>query len=247
LKSVRASGKSSEKTQDHGRDSNDGAQKGRQKKSGRLTRGSIIESAMAQADSNGIHALSMRKLAGTLGVEAMSLYHHISSREVLLDLMVDRVFEEMTVGGPEGQNWKSWLVALSSRMRTVLIRHPWAVGLLDSRRNPGPGTLSYQNARLGGLRNAGFSMDLAAHAIALQDSFVYGYVVQELALPFEDGEVDLEELQGFQNAMQSGEYPYLQEMVDQVVSRKDYSFHREWDYGMKMLLAGLESQFEQSK
>ena len=98
MKSVRASGKSSEKTQDHGRDSNDGAQKGRQKKSGRLTRGSIIESAMAQADSNGIHALSMRKLAGTLGVEAMSLYHHISSREVLLDLMVDRVFEEMTVG-----------------------------------------------------------------------------------------------------------------------------------------------------
>ncbi|MBU44253.1 MAG: TetR family transcriptional regulator [Spirochaetaceae bacterium] len=203
----------------------------------------IVATAIGLADRGGIHALSMRNLATELRVEAMSLYHHIPSRERLLDLMVDEVFGELGTPATDAQiSWQEWLSVQSNRMRKVLLDHPWAVGLLDSRKNPGPATLQYQNHRLGRLRQAGFSMDLAAHTVAIQDSFVYGFVVQELALPFE-GAVDIEQLQGFQDAMQAGDYPYLSEMVASVVSQRGYSFAREFEYGLKLIIEGLEMRF----
>lgn len=216
-------------------------------KATRLSRERIIEAALNQADRDGIQALSMRKLAGSLGVEAMSLYHHVSSREALLDLLVDRVFEELSL--PETkkkQNWKQWMTQLSIRMRDVLLRHPWAVGLLDSRRNPGPGTLYYQDSRLGGFLGAGFPLDLAAHAIAIQDSFVYGFVIQELALPFENGELDPNDLEGFTNSIEQGTYPNLQEMAEKIVFKKGYSFRREFDFGLNLIIEGLAARFDTS-
>ncbi len=214
-------------------------------KTGRLSKEGIVDAALVFADRDGIAALSMRKLAASLGVEAMSLYHHIKSREELLDQLVDRVFIELALPNSRPpRDWKNWMLQSSIRMRDVLLQHPWAVGLLDSRRNPGPGTLEYQNARLGILREAGFSVDLAAHAIALQDSFVYGFVVQDLALPFDDGAVDLDEMEGFARAMEAGSYPHLQEIAEQVISKKEYSFRREFEFGLELILEGLAARFD---
>lgn len=212
-------------------------------RTGGLTVAQIINTGIRLADSGGIESLSMRKLAAELNVEAMSLYHHIPSRESLLDGMVDQVFEELSATeSKKSIPWQKWILEQAAHMRRILLKHPWSVALLDSRRNPGTATLTYQNHRLGRLREAGFSMDLAAHAVALQDSFVYGFVIQELALPF-DGEVDLEQLRGFQEAMEAGQYPHLAEMVETVVSRKGYSFAREFEYGLNLLIEGLEMRF----
>ena len=100
-----------------------------------LSRDRVVAEAMALADEHGLEALSMRALAGRLGVEAMSLYHHVASKEALLDAMVDAVFGELhlpVVGG----DWRVELRARSVSGRTVLLRHPWAVGLMASRRTP---------------------------------------------------------------------------------------------------------------
>ncbi|MCB1169512.1 MAG: TetR/AcrR family transcriptional regulator C-terminal domain-containing protein [Leptospiraceae bacterium] len=206
---------------------------------------------MELADRKGIEALSMRKLASALGVEAMSLYHHVSSRESLLDLMVDCVFAELSEQGFQAparpEHWKAWMMDASGRMRTVLRNHPWSVGLLDSRRNPGPATLSYQNERLGRLREAGFSVDMAAHAVAVQDSFVYGFVLQELALPFENG-TDLGELvEEIRTTMPDGQYPHLEEMMHDLVGQEGYSFSREFEFGLNLMIDGLEAKLAREK
>ena len=113
-----------------------------------LSRRRVVAEAMALADEQGLAALSMRALAGRLGVEAMSLYHHVDGKEGLLDAMVDAVFGEMhlpVVGG----DWRTELRARSVSGRAVLLQHRWAVGLMDSRRSPGPETLRHHDAMLG--------------------------------------------------------------------------------------------------
>ena len=154
-----------------------------------LSRDRVVAEAMALADEQGLAALSMRALAGRLGVEAMSLYHHVAGKEALLDAMVDAVFGELhlpVVGG----DWRAELRARSVSGRAVLLRHRWAVGLMDSRRTPGPQNLRHHDAVLGCLAAQGFSLVAAGTAFALLDAHLYGFMQQEVSLPFE-GEADL--------------------------------------------------------
>ena len=121
-----------------------------------LDRDRVVIEAVALADEAGLAALSMRTLAGRLGVEAMSLYHHVRGKEALLDAMVDGVVGELhlpVVGG----DWRTELRERSVSGRAVLLRHPWAVGLMASRRTPGPQQASHQDAVLGCLAAQGFS------------------------------------------------------------------------------------------
>ena len=104
-----------------------------------LTRDAVLEAAVGLADRDGLAALSMRSLARHLGVEAMSLYHHVAGKEALLDAMVDEVFGEMHLP-VAGGDWRAELRERSVTGRAVLLRHRWAVGLMDSRRSPAPGT-----------------------------------------------------------------------------------------------------------
>ncbi|MCB1305011.1 MAG: TetR/AcrR family transcriptional regulator C-terminal domain-containing protein [Leptospiraceae bacterium] len=214
----------------------------------RITPESIVSAAVEMADRDGMESLSMRKLAARIGVEAMSLYHHVASREALLDGMVDRVFRELALPDiGETSSWKAWLIQLSGRMRSILLQHPWAVGLLDSRRNPGPATLQYQDSRLGRLRKAGFSVAMAAHAVAIQDSYVYGFVMQELALPFENG-ADLGELvDDIRSSMEEGKFPHLEEMMEKLVLQKGYSFSSEFEFGLQLLVEGLATRLKSDK
>lgn len=209
----------------------------------RLTLDQIIKRAVQIADKDGIESLSMRKLASQLNVEAMSLYHHVRSRETLLDHMVDSVFSELSSQGySKEQSWQKLMFNGSVRMRKVLLSHPWAVGLLDSRQNPGPATLQYQNDRLGKLRSAGFTIEMAAHAVALQDSYIYGFVLQELALPFENGVDIKDQLHDLQGSMPDGQYPFLEEMIREQVLKKNYSFSNEFEFGLKLLIEGLQAK-----
>ena len=150
-----------------------------------LSRDRVVAEAMALADEQGLPALSMRALAGRLGVEAMSLYHHVAGKEALLDAMVDAVFGELhlpVVGG----DWRAELRARSVSGRAVLLRHRWAVGLMDSRRTPGPENLRHHDAVLGCLAAQGFSLVAAGTAFALLDAHLYGFMQQEVSLPFRE-------------------------------------------------------------
>src|SRR3954466_12161623 len=99
-----------------------------------LTRQRAVDVAMALADASGIGALTMRRLAHELGVEAMSLYHHVPNKDAILDAMVDVVFGEIELPRTAGP-WKATMRARAHSVRAALTRHPWAISLMESRAN----------------------------------------------------------------------------------------------------------------
>lgn len=203
-----------------------------------LTAADVVRAAAAMADLHGIAAVSMRSVARRLGVEAMSLYHHVASKEAMLDGMVDLVFAEFHE--PKlGADWAEEMRSRSRSARAVLKCHPWAVGLMDSRANAGWANLRHHDAVLGCLRESGFSLELAGHAFALLDAHLYGFLVQELSLPFE-GEQELAALADqMLTALPPGELPYFQEFARDRALRPGYAFGDEFDVGLDLILDGL--------
>jgi AcrR family transcriptional regulator len=199
--------------------------------------------AVALADADGIGAVTMRKLAGRLGVEAMSLYHHVRGKDDVLDGMVDQVFAEVAVPAP-GADWQAAMRTRCLDLRTALNRHPWALGLMESRRNAGYETLRHHDAVLGCLRGAGFTIPMAAHAYALLDSYVYGFVLQEVHLPFSDGESIAEVVEELLPEDRADGFPHLTEMAREHVLRPGYAFGDEFTFGLDLVLDGLARAVE---
>ena len=149
-----------------------------------LTRERVLEAAIKLADQGGIESLSMRKLGQELGVEAMALYYHFASKDEVLDGVVDLVFSEIDLPAT-GADWKTAMRQRAISVRDVLSRHRWAIGLMESRTNPGPANLRHHDAVIGSLRAAGFDMEMAAHAYSLLDSYIYGFALTKMNLPFD--------------------------------------------------------------
>jgi AcrR family transcriptional regulator len=194
---------------------------------------------MAMADTNGIEALTMRKLAEVLGVEAMSLYNHVANKDDLLDGMVEAVFGEIDV--PEtGANWKAPMRQRALDVRATLLRHPWAIGLMESRAQPGPATLRHHDAVLGILRNAGFSIEAAGHAYSILDSYIYGFTLNDQSLPF-DSSADVVALgTRYLRELPSDAYPNLIEFLTERAMKPGYSYANEFEFGLDLILDGLE-------
>lgn len=205
-----------------------------------LTRDAVVTAGIRLADRDGLAKLSMRGLAASLGVEAMSLYHHVRDKDDLLDGMVDVVFGLMHVPEP-GRDWRGEMRARADSARAVMNAHPWALGLMDSRSHPGPRTLVHHDAVLGCLRAAGFSVPMAGHAFALLDAHLYGFVMQELALPFDDGD-DLSPVADDVGAgVDPGALPSLMEFMGHVL-QPGYRFGDEFAYGLELILDALEAR-----
>jgi AcrR family transcriptional regulator len=203
-----------------------------------LSRDQVLRAAVSLADEGGIGALSMRKLGQALGVEAMSLYNHVAGKGDLLDGMIDVVFGE--IGLPDGDGWKQGMRRRAISAREVLGRHRWAIGLMESRRSPGPATLRHHDAVLGCLREAGFSVELTAHAYSLLDSYIYGFALQEASLPFDTGEEAAQVAQDISAMMPGGGYPYLAEIAAVHVLQPGYQYGQEFETGLDLILDALE-------
>jgi AcrR family transcriptional regulator len=203
-----------------------------------LNRDRVLRAAVARADQDGISSLSMRKLGEALGVEAMSLYNHVASKSDVLDGMIDIVFGEIDLPSGDG-DWKDAMRQRAISARQVLRRHPWAIGLMESRTSPGPATLRHHDAVLGCLRQAGFSIELTAHAYSLLDSYIYGFALQEASLPFGTGEEAAQVAQQISAQFGSGQYPHLTEMATEHVLRPGYDYGDEFVIGLDLILDGL--------
>ncbi|SEQ01486.1 TetR/AcrR family transcriptional regulator [Streptomyces radiopugnans] len=203
-----------------------------------LSRERVIRAAVAVADEKGSAALTMRAIAEPLGVEAMSIYHHVSGKEDILDGMVDAVFGEIELP-PHDTDWKSAMRRRAVSARAVLLRHPWAVGLMDSRSRPGPATLRHHDAVIGVLRAGGFSVRMAAHAVSLIDSYLYGFVLQELSLPFTGAAEQGEVAGAILREMPAEAYPHLAELAAEHVLRPGYDYADEFAFGLALILDGL--------
>lgn len=208
------------------------------RRSAAVTRDEIVQTAIVVADAEGLGALSMRAVAGRIGVEAMSLYHHVANKEAMLDGMVDAVFSEFHTPR-RGADWAEEMRERSRSARQALKRHPWAVGLMDSRRNGGPATLQHHDAVLGCLREAGFSLRLTGNAFALLDAHLYGFLVQELSLPFENSDELAEVGEEMLAQMPMDALPYLREFAVDRAFQPGYDFGDEFDVGLDLILEGL--------
>jgi AcrR family transcriptional regulator len=206
-----------------------------------LTRQRILDAALILADASGLEALTMRKVGEALGVEAMSLYNHIDGKETLLDGLVDQVFSEIELP-PPGQPWKNALRSRAVSARQALLRHPWATPLMSSRARSGPATLRHHNAVLGCLRSAGLSLVMAAHAVSVIDGYLYGFTMQQRALPFQTAEEAAAVAASLMAAFPMAEFPYLGEMMRDHVLKPGYDYADEFVFGLDLILDGLETR-----
>jgi AcrR family transcriptional regulator len=203
-----------------------------------LSRERVLGCAVAIADEKGLTALTMRSLAQELGVKPMSLYHHVANKDEILDGIVDMVFGEMELPRVDG-DWRAELTRRAASARSVLRRHPWAITLMESRSAPGPATLRHHDAVLGTLRGAGFSLPMTAHAYALLDAYVYGFAVQEAALPF-DKDTAPEVTEAIAAQFSPEKYPHLVELAVQHAMQPGYDFGDEFEFGLAVVLDALE-------
>ena len=208
-----------------------------------LSLDAVLQAAVEVADERGVAAVSMRAVAERLGVQAMSLYHYVHSKDEIIDALVGLIFAEIELPAP-GEHWRAGMRHRAASARAVLGRHTWAVSLMDSRTSPNPATLRHHDAVIGCLRAAGFDIAGAATAFSLIDSYVYGFVIQEASLPFTTAD-ELEEVAaGLLEHLPTDEFPHLAEMFEHAL-RPGYSYADEFTVGLDLILDGLERRLPQ--
>ncbi|GAA0992260.1 TetR/AcrR family transcriptional regulator C-terminal domain-containing protein [Subtercola frigoramans] len=206
-----------------------------------VTRERAIRVAIELADAGGIESLSMRKLAAELGIEAMSLYYHVKSKDDILDGMLDVVYSEFSTPRA-GDPWRPAMRTRAESTRTVLSRHPWAISM-KARTSPGPATLGHLDSVIGCLTASGFSMTMTAHAMSVLDSYVQGFAQQEAALPLDpSGDISsaTDDIMAQQVAMAEA-FPHLADMAVRLILQPGYAYANEFDFGLTLILDGLES------
>lgn len=207
-----------------------------------LNRQRVLEAGIALADSQGLEALSMRKLGHALGVEAMSLYNHVKNKDDLFDGMV-----EVLVSGIElietGDDWKSTMRQQLLAARAQMLAHKWAPAVMETRTALGPALLLYFNHFAGIFRSGGFSYDLLHHAMHVLGSRALGFS-QELFEPDDPSEADEAAMEVF--AQMADQLPFLGEMMGEIMhDSPDDTIgwcddQTEFIFAIELILDGLE-------
>ena len=204
-----------------------------------LTRERVLRAAIGLADRDGIEALTMRKLGQELAVDAMAMYRHVRGKDDLLDGVVELIVGEIEQT-PATSDWKASLRGQAMAARTVMLRHPWARRVLEERGTSGPAALAHIEAVLATLLGAGFSMEVAHHALHVLDSRVFGF---NQALFEDSGPADLPpEAEAAMIRALAG-YPAITELAkaashEGVLGRCDDDV--EFAFGLDLILDGLE-------
>jgi hypothetical protein len=163
----------------------------------------------------------------------------VANKDDLVDGLIDLVFAEIEL--PSSDNdWKTWMRERAIAVRRALVRHPWATGLMESRRQPGPATLRHHDSVIGKLRGSGFSIVMAAHAYSVMDAYIYGFAMNQASLPSDPGLETAEVAAAMSEQFPAEEYPHLAEFTSQHVMRTGYDYGAEFEYGLDLILDGLE-------
>lgn len=211
-----------------------------------LSRERILAAAVDLADHEGLEALTMRRLASTLDVEAMSLYHHLPGKDVLLDGLIEMVVEEVAQATAALANPGEWSLALRQRClaaRTVMLRHPWAPALMGTRTTTPPGVYGHYESIVATMVQGGLSYHLAHRAVHALGSMTLGFV-QELFAPDSAGSAGVEPHEEQLAAILS-ELPHLSAMAAAEVHDHDGDVlgwcdsQAEFEFTLDLLLEGL--------
>ena len=202
-----------------------------------LTRDRVLRAAIQLADEGGLESVSMRKLGQLLRVEAMSLYRHVANKDDILDGIADLVTGDFEVPSID-VDWKTAIRRSTISAHQALLRHPWAGSLIESRLNAGPARLRYLDAVIGTISAAGFPMPVVIRAVMALDSHTYGFVLQELAWPF-DAENAPEVAAAFAQGLPAGDYPNLLAMAEMAATAPG-GVPVDFEFGLDLILDGLE-------
>ena len=210
-----------------------------------LNRDRILVAAVEIADEHGVGAVTMRAVASKLGVEAMSLYNHVANKDDILDGMADFVAEQFDL--PEDvDDWREAMRRRAVSAHQVFGDHPWAPLLFDSRESSGPSGLRYFDWVLGTLMRAGFSIDDAAHAFSLLDSYIYGFGIQQVNYSAASDASPEERAEGILAYIPVEQYPYLHRMASHSM-QVGYDAEADFAFGLEIILDGLERILAESQ
>lgn len=146
-----------------------------------FSREAITVAAVALADTEGIDAVTMRRVAAEVGAGVMSLYSYAPDKETLLDLMIDHVNGELPTSGPLTGDWRADLKTVGHLQRDHMLRHPWLATAVPARRTLGPRTLAFLEHALAALRPSGLDGGARLEVFAQLTAFVAGHVAHEVA------------------------------------------------------------------
>ena len=212
-----------------------------------LSRERVLAAALALADAEGLASLTMRKLAESLDCEAMSLYHYVKDKAALLHALAEAVVGEVvavTVDRPVAKDAGDWRDVVRARClsaREVMLRHPWAPGLLMSQAQAPPSAHRVFEGLVATMVEAGLGYDLAHRAIHSLGSMILGFT-QELFEPTaEDEGVSPEEM-----AAMASDLPHLLRLAQTVVHEAEGSLsvcdtRAEFEFTLGLILDGLEA------
>jgi len=168
----------------------------------------------------------------------MSLYNHVANKDDVVDGMVDLVFGEIELPSGGG-DWKTDMRQRAISLRDVLLRHRWAIGLMESRRNGGPANLGHHDAVIGSLRAGGFDITMVAHAYSALDGYIYGFALTKMTLPFDTSEQAAQVAETMLRPFPVNKYPNLVAMIEHAM-QPGYDYGDEFEYGLDLILDGLE-------
>ena len=204
---------------------------------GSLSHERVVHAALELADAEGLEAVTMRAVAHRLECKPMSLYRHLADKEALLDAMVERLFAQFELPDPTQPDWRAQLGRRAGSVRRVLVRHSWALALLETRAGPNrPVTFAHAEAVLATMIGAGCSPRTAAKAFVMLDSFVYGFALQQITMPSTDPEVSVAD----DVAHALHDYPTMVAVMQAVGADEDYDFAAEFDVGLEVVMDGIQ-------
>jgi AcrR family transcriptional regulator len=208
-----------------------------------LSRSEVLRAALALVDADGAEALSMRRLGAALGCDPMRLYRYATSKEDLLDGIVEFAVSELPFPAvPEGGDWEEALRHVAHAFRELALAHPRLVPLMATRPLGTPlamrplGTLRPLEALLDLLIEAGFDGCAALHAYRLYTGFLYGHVLNELQECVHDPDESDDLLRLGLHRLPVRQFPRLRALAGELAA---YDGQRELDEGLDIVLAGL--------
>lgn len=209
-----------------------------------LSRERIVHTAIAIADTEGLTALSMRRVAAELGVSTMSLYRYVSGKDELVRLMADVVFGERPFPDPPPDGWRARLEAAARLQWATHRRHPWTVRVVPLTRPQFiPTGMAYTDWTMRAVDGLGLDLSTIVHVAVTLAGYVHGIAVNlehEVEAQQETG-VSSDEYFESQEAMlamiESGRFPMLARLAEHPEVGLD--FDTMFEFGLRVFLDGL--------
>ncbi|WP_157253855.1 TetR/AcrR family transcriptional regulator [Nonomuraea typhae] len=215
-----------------------------------LSREQIVTAAMRILDTEGLDALSMRRLGTELGAAATSFYRHVASKDELVELVVDEIYGEIEIPHPaDPVDWRSAAEGCAHSLRAAILRHPWFVLVFGASGMSylGPNTMGKTDEMIGILETAGFTLETADKAMSTVVAYVIGVTTSEAATLSLLARTGLSEQEWLEHVWPAAEeaaqpYPRLRRLyaAQRDASAKD-DREDQFSFGLRHILASLEA------